>query len=455
VPVGVHPIGAGKFGYEPFHGEVEIVENEVTVFDIVLEPFHQEDLVFGSVFGTVTDEAGETLPEAHVLLVPRGERGGNGWPHDPEGGRGQLVTFTDENGAYNFEEAPVGAYLARAAKRGFQPADQEIEVAEGEATEANFVLAEDEHGGGNGGGHEGERVELHGIAIVIDGDVADIYLLDTDADGAADYLLNFGPPDYDPGNGAARPESGDEIDITGMITGHMEPPLVLVFTINGQEWRNPDGGDHGGRPGGGNGWEGEDELELVEAEGTVMVNADGPWYHRYFLNVDENDRAEYVLFFGDDDYDPGNGVARPEDGDFVNIIGGLFQPREGLPVIVVYQLNGQLWREPGDTLELFWQDPNDVKDVDISLPISLVLVSAYPNPFNPKAIVSLKLPAAAEIRVSLVDLTGREVAKLASGRFEAGSHNLMIDGSEIKAGTYFLRVESANDGIVRKVTLLR
>ncbi len=458
VPVGIDRISAGKAGYEPFHGEVEVVENELTVCDIVLEPVHHEDIRFGSVSGTVMSEAGEALAEAHVLLIPLGDRGEhNDWPVDPN--QEQLVTFTDDHGAYHFAEVPVGAYTARAAKRGYVSEDQHIEVAEGERTEANFILAaDDDHGGGNGGGeghHEGEPIELHGIAIVIEGDVADVYLLDTDADGGADCLLNFGPPDYDPENGAARPESGDEIDITGVIVGHMEPPLVLVYTINGNLWRDPNGDDHGGRPGGGDGWNGEGDLELFEAEGHVAVHLNSPWYHRYFLNVDDNERAEYVLFFGDDDYEPGNGLVRPENEDFVSIVGGRYQPRDGLPIIVVYQLNGQLWREPGDTLELYWQDPNAVKEADIIAPNSLVLVETYPNPFNPNATVSVTVPSATQMRVSLVDLTGREIALISSGHVEAGIQNLTLDGTSIKAGIYFLRVETPAGGVVQKVTLLK
>jgi len=460
IPVGVQAIAAGCIGYIPVHGEVEIIEEEVTEFNIVLEPFDDEDLVFGSVSGTVTSEAGEVLAEAHVLLVPRVDRGENEWPHDPNHGREQLVTFTDVNGNYNFAEVQVGDYLARAAKRGFVNADLEISVVEGENTEANFALAVHEggNGGNNGGGegrHDGEPVELQGIAIVIEGDVADIYLLDTDADGAADVLLNFGPPEYEPDNGATRPASGDEVQITGVIVGHMEPPMVLVLSINGQVWRNADGEDHGGRPGGGNGWNGDEELELVEAEGSVIVNANGPWYHHWFLNIDDTERAEFVLFFGEDDYQPDNGLERPADGDFVSIIGGLYRPREGLPVIVVYQLNGQLWREPGDTMQLYWQEPDAVKEINVSLPSSALLIETYPNPFNPKASVSVNIPEASKVRVSLVDLTGRELALIAEGNMEAGRHNFTLDGMNMRAGTYFLRLETPAGGVVQRVTLVK
>jgi len=465
VPVGVVGITAGKASFEPYAGQLEVVENEAVNIDIILQPVAEGDHPMGSIHGTVRDTDGQAISLAHVMLVPQGNRGDNGF-HDPNDGmRGRIVAFTDEQGDYAFDGVPVGVYLARAAKRLYLPSDQQVAVAEGEATEANFTLDADtlQHHGGNGdhnGGenpHQGERVDLQGTAIVIEGDVANVYLLDIDADGAADYLLNFGPQDYDPGNGATRPENGDEIEVTGMIAGHMEPTMVLIFTIDGQEWRNPNNGDHGGREGGGNGWDHAiGNLELVEAEGTVILGGeDAAWFHRYGLNIDDNPHPEYLLFFGEDDYDPGNGAQRPADGDFVNIVGGLVQRDNGVPVIVVYQIDGQLWREPGDTAQLEWIEPDGIENGGNNAPATPVLLSSYPNPFNPKATVDFSIAEGGKVKVSLLDLMGRQVAIIAQGNYEAGSHTLTLDASNLKAGTYFLRLESSQGGLVQKVTLLR
>lgn len=226
--------------------------------------------------------------------------------------------------------------------------------------------AEDDHGGGgdHGGGHgdhNGEEVALHGWVIVIDGDRADIYLLDTDEDGEADYLLNFGPPDYQPDNGAERPANGDEVDITGLRIGHMEPGMVIVYTLNDQLWLDVEHDGHGGRPSGGDGWDGVNgNPDMVEAEGHSEVLGDAAWFNSFTMNIDDDAHSDYRLFFGDDNYSPNNGAVRPHDGDYVSIVGGEFVSEDGLPIIIVYEINGQLWREPGDTLGLYWDDPNAV-----------------------------------------------------------------------------------------------
>lgn len=468
IPAGEWTLVVGKRGYLPFEEEIEVVEEEVLEIDVVLELFNEEDVEFGSVSGSVNDAEGEPIELAHVMLIPeagdendpghRGEHNGrHGW------GR-PLVAFTDEEGLFSFDEVPVGDYIARAAKRGYIHADEEISVNVDEDTEVNFELEEGENdGGGPGGhrggrgGHNGEDVELNGWAIVVEGDRGDIYLLDEDDDGEGDYLLNFGPPDYEPDNGAERPVDGDEIEIVGKAVGHMEPPMVIVLEINGEVWRELDEDGHGGRPGGGGGWGGDHgEIELIEADGFAIVNEDARWMNRFMLDTDEDGEADYRLCFGDEDYDPGNGVERPEDGDFVDIVGGEFTPRHGLPVIIVYEIDGNFWREPGDTLDMFLnEDLEGVTETPSTLPIKQLLVETYPNPFNPSATISIDLNESGNVRVALFDMAGREIYAISSGYMAAGQHRFTLNGDHLNTGTYLLRVETPNGMTARKVLLVK
>jgi hypothetical protein len=63
-----------------------------------------------------------------------------------------------------------------------------------------------------------------------------------------------------------------------------------------------------------------------------------------------------------------------------------------------------------------------------------------PNPFDETATLGLSLPAAADVRVELVDVLGREVAVLAEGPHEAGPHAIEIDGRPLAPGVYVARV---------------
>ena len=73
---------------------------------------------------------------------------------------------------------------------------------------------------GEGGGGEGDnchpdslvRTEQFGFAIVNLGANNQLhYFIDVDVDEQPNFILDFGAPDYDPGNGAERPDDGAEL----------------------------------------------------------------------------------------------------------------------------------------------------------------------------------------------------------------------------------------------------
>jgi hypothetical protein len=73
-------------------------------------------------------------------------------------------------------------------------------------------------------------------------------------------------------------------------------------------------------------------------------------------------------------------------------------------------------------------------------PLSIELRRPAPNPFSDEAVMSVALPAAAGVRISLVDVLGREVAVLADGPHEAGRHPIAISGAGLAPGVYVARV---------------
>jgi hypothetical protein len=90
-----------------------------------------------------------------------------------------------------------------------------------------------------------------------------------------------------------------------------------------------------------------------------------------------------------------------------------------------------------------------------STPSSFGLGQNYPNPFNPSTTVTYLLPAASDVRVSVFDVAGREVAVLEQGRRQAGVHTVRFDGSGLAGGVYFCRLEAGAEVAVRKMMLLK
>ena len=89
------------------------------------------------------------------------------------------------------------------------------------------------------------------------------------------------------------------------------------------------------------------------------------------------------------------------------------------------------------------------------IPDRITLHPCYPNPFNPATTVQFDLPAAANVRLSVFDLLGREVDLLRNGPASAGSNVVRWDASAFPSGTYFVRLQTAHQTRTTKVLLVR
>lgn len=79
----------------------------------------------------------------------------------------------------------------------------------------------------------------------------------------------------------------------------------------------------------------------------------------------------------------------------------------------------------------------------------------YPNPFNASTAFVFSLPQTEPVRVSLRDVSGRQVRLLYSGTLSAGVHRFTVDGRSLGSGLYFYQVETPSFKQCRKMTLLR
>jgi hypothetical protein len=75
---------------------------------------------------------------------------------------------------------------------------------------------------------------------------------------------------------------------------------------------------------------------------------------------------------------------------------------------------------------------------------SFEIASVVPNPTPRGTTVQYTMPREAEVRLSVLDLQGREVAVLVDGRQRSGAHfvtwNGMAEQGPVPAGVYFLRL---------------
>jgi hypothetical protein len=84
-----------------------------------------------------------------------------------------------------------------------------------------------------------------------------------------------------------------------------------------------------------------------------------------------------------------------------------------------------------------------------------VSLSAFPNPFNSSAVIRFELPSAGEVKMTVYDINGREVAELVHRAMPAGKHNVRFDGSSLSSGLYFVSLRTAQQSMTRKLVLLK
>ncbi|MEZ5063469.1 MAG: FlgD immunoglobulin-like domain containing protein [bacterium] len=94
-----------------------------------------------------------------------------------------------------------------------------------------------------------------------------------------------------------------------------------------------------------------------------------------------------------------------------------------------------------------------------ALPTGTELAS-HPNPFRAETSIDFAMPAAGPVSVRVYDVSGRLVRDLLDELRPAGRHAIAWDGrddagSETAAGIYFLRLETGDGALSRRVTRLR
>jgi hypothetical protein len=62
--------------------------------------------------------------------------------------------------------------------------------------------------------------------------------------------------------------------------------------------------------------------------------------------------------------------------------------------------------------------------------------ATYPNPFTNRTTINITLPESSVAEISIVNLLGKEVAKLFSGELAVGQHAFTWDANGVPAGMY-------------------
>ena len=82
-------------------------------------------------------------------------------------------------------------------------------------------------------------------------------------------------------------------------------------------------------------------------------------------------------------------------------------------------------------------------------------VTAAPNPLRDRTTVAFGVAEAADVRVAVYDVLGREVALLADAPYSSGRHELTFEADDLPAGVYVIRAVVGTEARTARVTLTR
>ena len=89
------------------------------------------------------------------------------------------------------------------------------------------------------------------------------------------------------------------------------------------------------------------------------------------------------------------------------------------------------------------------------LPAEVALWGNYPNPFNPETTIRYVLPRSGKVRLAVYDMLGHEVAVLVDTVEPAGNHAVRFGAGNLPSGAYAYRLHTANEVVVRTMTLVK
>ena len=96
-----------------------------------------------------------------------------------------------------------------------------------------------------------------------------------------------------------------------------------------------------------------------------------------------------------------------------------------------------------------------VEDNETQVITEYKLEQNYPNPFNPSTVINFNLPQAAQVKLSVYNILGQEVAVLVDEFVNAGSYSKSFNASNLASGLYIYTLEAGSTKLSKKMTLLK
>lgn len=88
-------------------------------------------------------------------------------------------------------------------------------------------------------------------------------------------------------------------------------------------------------------------------------------------------------------------------------------------------------------------------------PNKVILGQNYPNPFNPSTTIPFRLTQAGQVKISIFDVSGKEIRVLSQGFRVSGDQQVTFSGDDLPSGLYLIRLEAESQVLSKKMILLK
>ncbi|MFA7361069.1 MAG: FG-GAP-like repeat-containing protein [Candidatus Kapaibacterium sp.] len=94
-------------------------------------------------------------------------------------------------------------------------------------------------------------------------------------------------------------------------------------------------------------------------------------------------------------------------------------------------------------------------NLSLEMQTDFKLLQNYPNPFNPTTKIEFTVPKNSDVRISVFDVTGKEVAVLVNETLQAGTYQTDWNASAFSSGVYFYRMVTNRYSETKRMMLVR
>ncbi len=113
----------------------------------------------------------------------------------------------------------------------------------------------------------------------------------------------------------------------------------------------------------------------------------------------------------------------------------------------------------GTSGQSIWRRPLSeiigIKTTSTEIPSAYSLEQNYPNPFNQSTMFNVQCSMAGMVKVSVYDISGKEVATLLNEKLQPGVYSVQFDAGNLPSGIYYYRLQTENYTDTKSMILLK